>query len=196
MKKLLIFALALSAITVYSELEAGKKKEKKKKSLAYKKEHPKKTSQKVDEFELFEQKLKEASKLTPLQSAARDNKIDKVISLLSASNITAKEKNKALTLAANRGNTTIIAKLIEEGADVDAKDEFGWTALMEAADEGKLDAVKLLLVSGADVNLRNDKGYTALDYVVTHAATLPEKFDSVGKLLMKHNAKISPELKK
>ncbi|MGO9568404.1 MAG: ankyrin repeat domain-containing protein [Desulfomonilaceae bacterium] len=48
------------------------------------------------------------------------------------------------------------------GADVNAKDNHGWTALMEAAKTGHLDVVKLLLDEGADVNAKDNYGWTAL----------------------------------
>jgi len=56
--------------------------------------------------------------------------------------------------------------LIEKGADVSAKDETGWTALMAAAKAkgDHADIVKLLIKNGAEVNAKNDRGVTALQY--------------------------------
>jgi uncharacterized protein len=54
--------------------------------------------------------------------------------------------------------------LLAAGADVNAKDAHGSTALMRAAysDYAETDRVKLLLEHGAEINARDDKGDTAL----------------------------------
>ena len=52
--------------------------------------------------------------------------------------------------------------LVRLGADVNASDEFGRTALMIAATWGHLDVVKCLAQGGADVNASTRFGITAL----------------------------------
>ncbi len=52
--------------------------------------------------------------------------------------------------------------LLNEGADVNAKNDEGNTALILAAQLNKKDIVELLLNKGADVHAANLKGYTAL----------------------------------
>lgn len=61
-----------------------------------------------------------------------------------------------------REYTEIVRMLLERGADINAKDEWGRTALMIGADEGYSDLVLLLLDWEADVHLRDERGYTAL----------------------------------
>ncbi len=57
-----------------------------------------------------------------------------------------------------------IAKaLIKRGADVNAKDKDGITALMVAASHNNAPMLGLLLQSGADPAAKNNKGQTALD---------------------------------
>jgi ankyrin repeat protein len=58
----------------------------------------------------------------------------------------------ALHYAARGGHLAAARILLDHGASVDAKDQFGTTPLIEAADEGPLDLVALLIDRGADVN--------------------------------------------
>ena len=55
-----------------------------------------------------------------------------------------------------------VASLIKRGADVDARDQFGYTALVKRAGEGKMELSKLLINNKADVNAQRDGGSTAL----------------------------------
>jgi ankyrin repeat protein len=58
----------------------------------------------------------------------------------------------------------VIQHLINNGADVNIRDNFGYTALIWASRFGHIDIVRLLIDAGADVNARNDGGRTALMY--------------------------------
>ncbi len=62
------------------------------------------------------------------------------------------------------GAPTSVRVLLSHGADVDALDEHGQTALMIAAQRGEFDCVLLLLEAGADRALRSKDGNTALDH--------------------------------
>jgi uncharacterized protein len=53
--------------------------------------------------------------------------------------------------------------LLEAGADVNAREQGGYTPLHEAADNGQFEMVKLLLAHGADVTCASQDGKTALD---------------------------------
>ncbi len=64
--------------------------------------------------------------------------------------------------AAKARNTAEVQKLLGEGADANAKDNAGWTALMWAAYFGRTDTVRALLEKGADVNAKGKDGMTAL----------------------------------
>lgn len=57
--------------------------------------------------------------------------------------------------AARRGDLDAIRAALADGADIDSRDEKGWTALMWAASEARGDAVDLLLESGADPGVRD-----------------------------------------
>jgi ankyrin repeat protein len=54
--------------------------------------------------------------------------------------------------AVTRGDLVAIKTVLDKGANVNAKDVEGSTALMVAANEGQVQIVRLLLKKGADVN--------------------------------------------
>src|SRR6266513_1903830 len=64
--------------------------------------------------------------------------------------------------AAKARNTAEVLKLLGQGANANAKDKAGWTALLWAAYFGRTDTVRALLEKGADVNARGADGMTAL----------------------------------
>ena len=70
--------------------------------------------------------------------------------------------NSQLIEAGKKGETRNIEGLLAAGAEVDAKDEQGVTALMHASAEGHTQSVEALLDAGADVNAQADDGLTAL----------------------------------
>lgn len=72
--------------------------------------------------------------------------------------------NLDLLVAAKKGDTATVQALLDKGADVNAKDKDGWTALMFAANNGHATIVQALLDRGADVNAKteDEKGATAL----------------------------------
>lgn len=59
---------------------------------------------------------------------------------------------------------TRIALLIDRGADVKARTNYGWTVLLEASRQGRAEVVKMLLDKGAEVNQANSLGMTPLMY--------------------------------
>jgi ankyrin repeat protein len=77
----------------------------------------------------------------------------------------------ALILAASSGGPHAaenIRTLLDHGADVNASNGFGNTALMLAAEKGHAEAVALLLQRGADVDATNNRGRTALQMAAKH----------------------------
>jgi ankyrin repeat protein len=83
--------------------------------------------------------------------------------------------------------------LVREGADIDAKDENGFTALMCAAKTANAKAVEALLVRGADPDVQDNSGMTALHWA---AWQTPQDYAAVrktAKALLKYGA--DPALK-
>ncbi len=68
----------------------------------------------------------------------------------------------SLMRASQDGKTEIVRMLLDAGANVNEKNEFGTTALMLASDNGHIEIVKLLLAHGALVNAATNSRGTAL----------------------------------
>ena len=66
--------------------------------------------------------------------------------------------------AADDGNTALIEDLLDRGADIEARDDDGWNALMSASYYGQVAVVELLLDRGADIEARSNSGNTALSW--------------------------------
>jgi ankyrin repeat protein len=66
--------------------------------------------------------------------------------------------------ASENGDTAAVQSLLAQGADVNAKEIGGGTALTNAAFLGHTDIVQALLAQGADVNAKNNENFTALLY--------------------------------
>jgi hypothetical protein len=73
--------------------------------------------------------------------------------------------------AAGGGDVTDLKRLMVEGANVNARDQRGWTALIYAAMNGRVRATELLLETGADPNLKDQAGRTALLWAAQRCAT-------------------------
>jgi ankyrin repeat protein len=59
-----------------------------------------------------------------------------------------------LVFAASIGNTELARVFIENGADVNAQDLHGQTALKHAAYQGRIELAEKLLEKGADINFK------------------------------------------
>ena len=79
------------------------------------------------------------------------------------------QMNQELVSDAQAGQWLKVQGLIKEGANVNAQNDAGQTALYFAADKGSQDAVKFLLDHGANINLADNDGQTPLDRAALRA---------------------------
>jgi outer membrane protein assembly factor BamB len=80
--------------------------------------------------------------------------------LLFSSPVLAADAKEDLWAAAKKGDAKAVEALLAKGTDVNAKTEYGVTALHYAADKGHVEVVKVLLKHKANVNAK-DTFYTA-----------------------------------
>jgi ankyrin repeat protein len=70
--------------------------------------------------------------------------------------------DRELIVAAERGDAQSVARLIKQGANVNAKDEKQDSAFLIASARGRTEVVKLTLAAGADLKSTNRYGGTGL----------------------------------
>lgn len=94
----------------------------------------------------------------------------------------------ALHLAAHFGLQHITNRLLEDGADVSAKDSLGSTPLHEAADRGHAEIVEIILSNGTDIEAQGFRGLTALQLATQSG------HEKVVLTLLSHGATISKDM--
>ena len=65
----------------------------------------------------------------------------------------------------------LVALLLNNGANVNAKTNSGWTALHHAARDGLTDVAKQLISHGANVAAKNNSGFDPMYYAVRRNRT-------------------------
>ena len=83
------------------------------------------------------------------------------------------------------GDVVKVKALIEEGADVNAKNENGWSPLHWAVMLEHKEIVELLIAHGADVNAKNKWGWTPLHMAALFCRT------EIAKFLLSHGADVN-----
>jgi ankyrin repeat protein len=117
---------------------------------------------------------------TPLADAAFAKKFEIMKLLLQSGAKVDAPDHRGVPLLLSTGffDPTVTTILLEAGADANAVDREGETALMKASGHGLKDTVKILIVHHADLNLKDAKGRTALMY-----ASAGHRSDAVPLLL-------------
>ena len=93
--------------------------------------------------------------------------------------------SSSLVNSASTGDVATVSRLIDQGADVNEKDEVGITPLVGAAHYGSKVIVALLIAKGADVNLTDNYSETPL-----HMAA-KEGYEDIAELLISKGAEIN-----
>jgi uncharacterized protein len=116
----------------------------------------------------------------PLAEAGWWRKIDVMRMLLKAgAKVDGTDRDGATYLASyGYSDPRVLSVLLDAGANPNASDSSGRTALMQASSYGYEDAVVRLIEHGADVNLRDHKGRSALMY-----AAAGKYVDAIPQLL-------------
>ena len=89
--------------------------------------------------------------------------------------------------AAIDGNIQAVKKHIAGGTDVNVKNKYKRTPLIQAAWGGHKEITELLIAKGADVNAKDDDGDTPLLYAYSHL--------EIANILRKHGGKTAEESK-
>lgn len=75
-----------------------------------------------------------------------------------------KTMNQQLTSSAEKGETDNVLKLLKNGAEINATDRHGKTAVMVATYNNKVDTVKALIQKAANINIRDNNSDNVLLY--------------------------------
>lgn len=79
-----------------------------------------------------------------------------------------------LMLAAAKGDAALVARLLREGASINAADKDGYTALHRASHCGNVQVIKTLIAAGANVNAKTKEDVTPLLISIDMMCPIPE----------------------
>jgi ankyrin repeat protein len=100
----------------------------------------------------------------------------------------AQNQNDEFFAAARKGDAAAVKAFLDKGTDVNAKTQYGATALSYSCDKGHVEVVKLLLERGADPNVKDTfYGATPMSWAA------PKGFVEIVKLLIEKGAKDKAE---
>ena len=129
---------------------------------------------------------------TPLQYATVCglHGIAKSLSIDHAQNVESRgldDKSAKLHVASADGHVEVARILVEQGADVMARDNDGKTSLHAASKKGHVEITRFLVEHGADVTARDNNGWTPL-HVASSCGSV-----EVACLLIKHGADVTAQ---
>jgi hypothetical protein len=93
------------------------------------------------------------------------------------------DERTALMAASLWSDVAVVKDLLVRGADVNAVNCFGDTALLWAAEEGRVDIVTTLLAANADVTKNNRGGETALEAAQRGSGLYPQREDQYNEII-------------
>ena len=104
--------------------------------------------------------------------------------------IAADEKGELLLAATRKGDLAEVRRLLDAGADVNARTRYASTPLFFACDRGHLEIARLLIERGADVNVKdNFYNATALTWAMS------KKHAAIVSLLIEKGVDVSDALR-
>jgi ankyrin repeat protein len=109
-----------------------------------------------------------------------------VVAMRQRQRLAAQRAGQELLQATEAGDIARMAALLTQGAEVNARNAYGWTPLHVAAAGGDPAVVALLLQHGADVHTRSHIGTTPLDNATTRGGR-----KAVIDLLLAHGARLN-----
>jgi hypothetical protein len=130
-------------------------------------------------------------KLSSLQKSVWDENLEEVIRFFQTHSkakikLTAVDKHgrTALHLACIHGNVEIARVLLDEGAEINARDTFQRTSLLVALKSKHLECAKFLLERHADVEVKDAEDMTALHFLASMSLVdVPLLLNVIGRLL-------------
>ncbi|KAK3997549.1 ankyrin repeat-containing domain protein [Cladorrhinum sp. PSN332] len=131
--------------------------------------------------------LKEGEGLTALHLAVLDGHIEVAEVLLKHQDIDNSQRDKALNLAAERGDEQIVRLLLDSGADANGKDDAGNTALMFAVPQGRGEVARVLLEGGSDVDAKDIHDNTLLHWAIRYPGILQLLLESGANVHAKNH---------
>jgi hypothetical protein len=128
----------------------------------------------------------------PLVKAAFNDDLAEMEKLLSqgtdANVLDRRMDTTALEQAVSHANLKMVKALLDAGADINAEDRAGRTALMTLDEDATPDLVRALLDAGADVKARDDEGNSALAHAAagSNAEVVRRLLDAGAKINLRN----------
>ncbi|MBZ0167137.1 MAG: ankyrin repeat domain-containing protein, partial [Candidatus Omnitrophica bacterium] len=92
----------------------------------------------------------------------------------------------ALHIAIRNGHANIVELFIRHGADLELRDNYGYTPLHKASSTGNLHLAKMLILYGADVKAATQDGKQPIDVINDHWLDWPESYKKDLQELLTH----------
>ncbi len=111
--------------------------------------------------------------LTHAVKSSREQAADVVAAILDAgADFSAETQQRVMIPAAQSARPEVLRLLLERGADVNLRLQYGNSLLHHAVSNANPEACEILLAAGADVNQRNEAGLTPLHWALQGADTV------------------------